>query len=345
MTAITVAAPFVLDMLEGARIRGYDIEKILLENEISCDILQQSRARVTLQKYGNLSRSLMRLLDDETFGLLDKPQRQNTFKLMCYSAINAETIEEALKIFIDFMNILENSLIHTIIKGDRITTYQLTRRPDANIINSYAIEHLLVTIHRTLCWMANVRIPIIRADLDYAAPTYESEYRYLFYGAPTHFSEKMCALSFNSQANKLQNVRNSQQLKQFLKLAPLTLLTQTIQSDDLGTRLRNWLEKNLLNHQQAADIDQASEYFDMHPQTMRRALKKECTSFQDIKMEIRRDLAINLINNQQHSVEQISEKLGFSEQSSFFRAFKSWTGLTPLAYRKLGLRQISNVGN
>jgi AraC-like DNA-binding protein len=80
----------------------------------------------------------------------------------------------------------------------------------------------------------------------------------------------------------------------------------------------------------------------MHPQAIRRVLKKECTSFQDIKMEIRRDLAINLINNQQHSVEQISEKLGFSEQSSFFRAFKNWTGLTPLAYRKLGVRQILN---
>ncbi|MFT5690810.1 MAG: AraC-like DNA-binding protein [Oceanicoccus sp.] len=342
MTAITVAAPFVLDMLEGARIRGFDIEKILLENDISRDILQQSRARVTLHKYGNLSRSLMRLLNDETYGLLDKPQRQNTFKLMCYCAINAETIEDALKIFIDFMNMLENSFEHTLIKGDRISTYQLTRRPQANIVNSYAIEHLFVTIHRTLCWMANVRIPILRADLDYDAPKYQSEYRYLFYGAPALFSQSHCALSFNSQANKLQNVRNTTQLNQFLKLAPLTLLTQTIQSDDLGTRLRNWLEKNLVSHQLAADVDQAAEYFNMHPQAIRRVLKKECTSFQDIKMEIRRDLAINLINNQQHSIEQISEKLGFSEQSSFFRAFKNWTGLTPLAYRKLGVRQISN---
>ena len=58
-------------------------------------------------------------------------------------------------------------------------------------------------------------------------------------------------------------------------------------------------------------------------------------SLQEIKVQIRRDLAIHLLNRKGLSVEEISGRLLFFEPSAFIRAFKSWTGLTSLNYRCL----------
>mgnify|MGYP006207581605 CR=1 FL=1 len=69
------------------------------------------------------------------------------------------------------------------------------------------------------------------------------------------------------------------------------------------------------------------------PQTLRRHLREEGTSFQALKDELRRDIAIYHLGRADLSLLEIAEQLGFSEPSAFHRAFKKWTGLTPGAYR------------
>ena len=70
----------------------------------------------------------------------------------------------------------------------------------------------------------------------------------------------------------------------------------------------------------------------MSPQTLRRHLREEGTSFQELKDHLRRDLAIYQLGSDL-PIQRIAERLGFSEPSAFHRAFKKWTGLTPGAYR------------
>ena len=55
---------------------------------------------------------------------------------------------------------------------------------------------------------------------------------------------------------------------------------------------------------------------------------------QILQDDTRRDMAILFINRNEQSMEEIAFRLGFSEASTFIRAFKKWTVLTPLAYRK-----------
>jgi AraC-like DNA-binding protein len=69
------------------------------------------------------------------------------------------------------------------------------------------------------------------------------------------------------------------------------------------------------------------------PQTLRRHLREEGSSFQELKDHLRRDLAIYHLGRDELSIQAITEQLGFSEPSAFHRAFKKWTGLTPGAYR------------
>ena len=73
---------------------------------------------------------------------------------------------------------------------------------------------------------------------------------------------------------------------------------------------------------------------DIHPQTLRRRLSTEGTTFKDIKNQVRRDTALHFLGKQGLSIEEIAHRAGFSESSAFIRAFKGWTGVTPYTYRK-----------
>ena len=67
--------------------------------------------------------------------------------------------------------------------------------------------------------------------------------------------------------------------------------------------------------------------------TLQRKLADENTSFRTLLLEVRRKLAERYIADKTMPLVEISYMLGFSETSSFSRAFKQWTGATPATFR------------
>lgn len=69
-------------------------------------------------------------------------------------------------------------------------------------------------------------------------------------------------------------------------------------------------------------------------QILRRCLREEGNSFQEIKDAVRCALAIHFLMHEQLPAQDIADKMGFSEASVFYKAFKRWTGLSPGAYKE-----------
>ncbi|MCQ4129185.1 helix-turn-helix transcriptional regulator [Rhodococcus erythropolis] len=65
---------------------------------------------------------------------------------------------------------------------------------------------------------------------------------------------------------------------------------------------------------------------------LRKLLRHAGTSLSEIKTEALRDAAISGLTRGE-SVDDVSARLGYSEPSSFRRAFKRWTGVAPSSYR------------
>jgi len=77
-----------------------------------------------------------------------------------------------------------------------------------------------------------------------------------------------------------------------------------------------------------------AESLHMSESSLRRRLQKENTSYQALEDEIRCEVAIDKLLTENAKVADLAEFLGFTEPSSFFRSFKSWTGQTPKSYRE-----------
>jgi len=72
----------------------------------------------------------------------------------------------------------------------------------------------------------------------------------------------------------------------------------------------------------------------MSPRTLKRKLAEHGTTFSAIRDDMRRQRALLLLDNRALSVGEIAAKLGYSELPNFTRAFRKWTGVTPIAYRE-----------
>ena len=79
--------------------------------------------------------------------------------------------------------------------------------------------------------------------------------------------------------------------------------------------------------------EQVAAELNMSTRALQRKLNRKETTFKQLLTEIRQELADKYIRNNQLSLTEISFMLGFSEVSSFSRAFKRWNGESPSEYR------------
>ena len=66
--------------------------------------------------------------------------------------------------------------------------------------------------------------------------------------------------------------------------------------------------------------------------SLQRRLNDQGTTYREVLDRVRRDLALNFIQDQRRDAGEAAVLLGFSELSSFYRAFKRWTGKSPQDY-------------
>jgi AraC-like DNA-binding protein len=78
-------------------------------------------------------------------------------------------------------------------------------------------------------------------------------------------------------------------------------------------------------------LAQVAGALDMPPRTLQRRLAAEGTSVHEELEEIRKTMALAVLRDR--SIEDVAFLLGYAETSTFFRAFKRWTGTTPHRFR------------
>jgi len=81
-------------------------------------------------------------------------------------------------------------------------------------------------------------------------------------------------------------------------------------------------------------LESMAAELNMSRSTLHRRLQNEDYGYQAIIAEFRRDQAVNYLKNTDLTIYEIAEKLGFSDDSNFRRAFKKWTGTSPSEVRE-----------
>jgi AraC-like DNA-binding protein len=326
----TIAICFVASALQSVRGRDLNADELLANVGLSSSLLQVPQARVSAKHYGALWRAIAAALDDEFFGQDSRRMKVGTFAMLCHSVLNCKTLGQALDRSLRFYALILDDISGSAERDSKEARIVLHEAPGVSQ-RVFAHELLLMLLYGVSCWLVGRRIPILRTEFSYAEPPHSAEYR-LMYCTDLHFNRPHTLLAFEASYLDLPVVQNERSAKEFLRTAPESILLKYKNGSSLTARVRRRLRQFLPGT--VPDFEQLADEMSMTPATMRRRLHEEGESYQSIKDQLRRDLAISYLSHSKRSVMDIALELGFSERSAFHRAFRKWTGASPGEFRR-----------
>ena len=156
---------------------------------------------------------------------------------------------------------------------------------------------------------------------------------YAYFKSPMRFAQNRNGVLFQSEWVDRRLTGANEQLAQMNEHIVVKYLAHR-DKNDIVNRVRTSILEGIA-HGSASAKDAA---VDLHMTTrnLSRRLREHDTSFNELLAEIRQELAEKYINDQTLSLTEISFLLGFSEVSSFSRAYRRWNGRSPSEVRRQG---------
>ncbi len=116
---------------------------------------------------------------------------------------------------------------------------------------------------------------------------------------------------------------------------PLVVPAQPTEAGSLTSALRSVLSAGFAGRdvEVACDAGHAAGRLGLHQRTLHRRLRAEGTRFGLELARVRFELAERLLRDTDWPLIDIALALSYAESTSFVRAFKCWTGVTPARFR------------
>jgi AraC-like DNA-binding protein len=327
----TIAICFVAAALEPVRTRGLDADGLLRAVDLRPSLLKSPQARVTAKQFGALWRLVAQTLDDEFFGQDSRRMKVGSFAMLCHAVVHCESLAQALERSCRFYDLIFDDIGASLRIEGAQAKIVLRERRRGEPPRIFAHETLLMLLHGVACWLVGRRLPIESAHFGYAEPAHSAEYR-LMYSTNLRFDGSETCVAFDARCLELPIVQDEASVKEFLRHAPENILVKYKNAGSLGAKIRHRLRQSL--PAELPEFDALANEMHMTPVTMRRRLHDEGATYQAIKDQLRRDLAIDYLSHSRRSVLDIALQLGFTERSAFHRAFRKWTGASPGEFRR-----------
>lgn len=231
-----------------------------------------------------------------------------------------------------FMPLLQDSGQIRLSDGGHVAT--LTYQPPSagfrtrRFATEFALAFMVTVARRFLGRSARPR----RVLLPYSAPQYVAEYERMFC-CPVVFEAETASLVFDSYMLDKVQLFADRELRDLLEKQLAWRLTSEDKNTPLHVRVRAILERDgdVLSER---DLRSLSRRVGLSRRVLMRKLAAEGQTLSGLLEEFRKQQAMYLLTETDIPLKNMADKLGFSEQSAFYRAFKRWTGNTPLQFRR-----------
>jgi AraC-like DNA-binding protein len=331
MRQLSISVQFVRAILKYAVAKGLDPVQLLRDNRISPRLLDEEDARISIERFADLQVGTMLAMGDESLGYGNQALPIGSWSMMCYAVIHCDTLGKALARYCRFFGLFPHFTAPQLVLEGNHATVRLNTAGEQHNHDVYAGELALFNCHRFCSWLVQEHLPTIAFNFAHSTPEHAAEYRAMFLGNPVFFDQPRTEMVLNRSLLEMPVTQNEQSLARYLRHPALAMLSQQYQRASWTARVKAMLRKDL---EKMPELDTVAVLLEVHPQTLRRRLSKEGTSFSELKSQVRRDVSLHYLGKQGLSIEEIAHRAGFSESSAFIRAFKGWTGVTPYTYRK-----------
>lgn len=330
----TIPADFVFDALQACEFRGLDTGMMLEEVGLQPALLQVSGRRVSVIDYARLIEGIIDKTGDGFLGFLDKPVPVKAFSVFAAQLAACGNLRELFRQVNRFYGLFTRQF-RLRLKEQREDTYVYFEfQETCDFDYRFIYQSLLVVMLRLTHWFLGENIQPVQVTFSFDGVKVERYLAYLF-ACPMAFGQAHNGIHLRSELLSMPCRTTLEQVDAMLRDSTRMMLV----SHNPAPFTRRVREELILRRQDAwPGIEEVAGALQMSKNLLWRKLKKEKTTFLEIRNAVKRDLALSLIERAELSVGEVAVKTGFAETSSFNKAFLGWTGQSPTAYRaSLGL--------
>ncbi|MBY3623348.1 helix-turn-helix domain-containing protein [Acinetobacter sp. CUI P1] len=310
---------------------GISSEEVLAETHITFEDLQKKYWYVDSDVFIQLLEKSVRLTGNAAFPIL----MANKMKVSHYgnvgiAAMSSKNLEQALRVLEEFIGLYCSVFkLRLEIEGEKAFLYLTHMLGESESTNKF-IAFLVASF-------ANIISKLIKTESDI-----------FFLKQKQLFIDNNFAYKFEQVTDtvcfdrELLNIHLETADEIVFKLAKKQCIRDTdkhIKSRQTKSIIRSQIielikisliQKNIGQ----LNLSEVAKQLNMSSRTLQRYLEIEDTTFKALIAEVRKQYAEAMLIQNELSIQEISESLGYADVSHFSRAFKNWTGVTPKAFRK-----------
>jgi AraC-like DNA-binding protein len=295
---------------------------------------------LTLRHVAALYEAGAQLLSDEAFGLhVGLAEDLRELGVLSYVVLNSSTVGAALRNLERYFRVFAQGV--EVRLDARQTLARLTFGVDDPQVwpRRQFVEDALAYGCKLLSALSDAAWWPTAVHFEHPAPADRSTHQAVF-GRALLFDQPTNALLFDRAWLEHAVPRADRRLLEVVEEHVRAMLAAQPTEDDLVRLLRDQIARSVCDGPPSRS--NMARQLAMSERTLQRRLAERGFGFKQLVEITRRELAVRYVKDPGTELTEVAFLLGYSELSAFDRAFRRWTGLSPLEYRRRG-RAASDV--
>lgn len=252
------------------------------------------------------------------------------YAVIDFLARTSGSVGAALERISRYFPLINSAVELPIERGAQVRMDMVDRRGPGKLPRAYAEYTLAAVIVRTRFALDHA-FPLIHVEFAYDAPPDAREHERVF-GCPVRFGAARTGFAVTPEVWDAPLDRPDSGLAAVLEQHARMLLAQLPRVSDEVERVRAAIRAELRGGDPG--LDHVARKLGTSRRSLQRRLADEQLTYAEVLDDVRSTMARAYLAQRALSIAEVAYLLGFSEQSSFTRAFRRWTGTSPAEFRR-----------
>lgn len=252
------------------------------------------------------------------------------YRIIDYIVAASATVGDGIRRFAHFFGLIADAVTLDIEEGDEEHCLCLAMA-DGSAVPPVYVDYIFAALVSRVRMRIRTTLQVLRVELRQPEPPAAATYGELF-RAPVRFGAAADRLWFSREEWDSPTDTADAALARMLE-EHARILAQRIPHGDSGftADVQKTIASVLPEGGSAEDVARALH---VSLRTLQRKLVATGTTFREVYDTVRRQFAEAYLSDRRVSIAEVAFLLGFSDQSSFNRAFRRWTGQPPGRWRR-----------
>ena len=313
---------------------GADAEKVFRRAGLDLEEIKDPTRWVHQEQYRRVLDLASEATGDDCFGLhVGAGFDLRNYGILGYAALNSETLGAAATSLVRYFGVMRQGARFTLKVEAETASIRFQVVKGSPEVPRHEAELALARLCKGIRDIVGPRWAPRRVHFAHHRQSGLAEHE-CFFGIEPRFGMEANRLVLDRADLQRCNPAADQRLYQILENRLQALLPEQDQ-DDLIFKVREEVAEALA---EGAALNAVAKRLGLGARTLQRRLRECGLAYNDIVEQMRQQEAYRHLRHEELQISEIAFRLGYSEVSAFDRAFRRWSGTSPLAFRQAARR-------